>query len=83
MELVAAGTPFLYFPLTHHFEQNRHVAHRLERYGAPDWTRVRYPEATPDTLAARLTRLLREPPAYREVGGGGARAAAERIAALL
>ncbi len=26
MELVAAGRPFLYFPLTGHFEQNRHVA---------------------------------------------------------
>ena len=26
--------PFLYFPLRHHFEQNFHVRHRLERYGA-------------------------------------------------
>ena len=32
MELTAAGTPFLYFPLKNHFEQNVHVAHRLERY---------------------------------------------------
>jgi hypothetical protein len=29
-----AGTPFLYFPLNNHFEQNFHVAHRLDRYGA-------------------------------------------------
>ena len=29
MELAAAGTPFLYFPLRNHFEQNFHVAHRL------------------------------------------------------
>jgi len=29
MELTAAGTPFLYFPLQNHFEQNLHVAHRL------------------------------------------------------
>ena len=28
MELTAAGTPFLYFPLRNHFEQNVHVAHR-------------------------------------------------------
>ena len=34
MELAAAGTPFLYFPLRNHFEQNFHVAHRLDRYGA-------------------------------------------------
>ena len=31
MELTAAGTPFLYFPLKNHFEQNFHVAHRLEQ----------------------------------------------------
>lgn len=34
MELAAAKRPFLYFPLKHHFEQNYHVRHRLERYGA-------------------------------------------------
>ena len=34
MELTANRRPFLYFPLRHHFEQNFHVHHRLERYGA-------------------------------------------------
>ena len=34
MELAAAKTPFVYFPLRRHFEQNLHVRHRLERYGA-------------------------------------------------
>src|SRR3954453_23198510 len=34
MELTASKRPFLYFPLRHHFEQNFHVRHRLERYGA-------------------------------------------------
>ena len=34
MELTAAGRPFVYVPLRHHFEQNLHVRHRLERYGA-------------------------------------------------
>ena len=34
MELTANGRPFLDFPLRHHFEQNFHVRHRLERYGA-------------------------------------------------
>lgn len=83
MELVAAGTPFLYFPLARHFEQNRHVAHRLERYGVPSWARVTYKDATPENLAARVTRLLSEPTTYRPVEAGGARRAAERIAALL
>src|SRR5690606_27569351 len=83
MELVAAGVPFLYFPLGLHFEQNRHVAHRLERYGVPAWARVTFREATPDELAERLSRLLQAPTAYREVEGGGAARVAERIAALL
>ena len=30
MELAAARRPFLYFPLRDHFEQNRHVRHRLD-----------------------------------------------------
>jgi predicted glycosyltransferase len=34
MELTAHKRPCLYFPLRHHFEQNLHVTHRLERYGA-------------------------------------------------
>jgi UDP:flavonoid glycosyltransferase YjiC (YdhE family) len=34
MELTANRRPFLYFPLRHHFEQNFHVRHRLQRYGA-------------------------------------------------
>ena len=34
MELTAAGRPFLYFPLRHHFEQQVHVRHRLERHRA-------------------------------------------------
>ena len=34
MELTAAGGPFLYVPLRNHFEQNFHVRHRLDRYGA-------------------------------------------------
>jgi pimeloyl-ACP methyl ester carboxylesterase/predicted glycosyltransferase len=34
MELTANRRPFLSFPLRHHFEQNFHVRHRLERYGA-------------------------------------------------
>ncbi len=83
MELVAAGVPFLYFPLGLHFEQNRHVAHRLERYGVPAWARVGYREATPELLSERLSRLLNEPPAFLPVEGGGARRVAERIAELL
>ena len=34
MELTASRRPFRYYPLRHHFEQNFHVRHRLERYHA-------------------------------------------------
>jgi predicted glycosyltransferase len=53
MELAAARRPFVYVPLENHFEQNLHVRHRLERYGAG--TCLRYAEAVdPDALAAAL-----------------------------
>ena len=48
MELTAAGTPFLYFPLKNHFEQNFHVAHRLDRYGAGTAHGVRHLDAGHD-----------------------------------
>ena len=48
MELAAAGTPFLYFPLENHFEQNFHVAHRLDRYGAGTANGVRHLDAGHD-----------------------------------
>src|SRR4051795_1044998 len=34
MELVASRRPFVYVPLGDHFEQQRHVRHRLERHRA-------------------------------------------------
>ncbi|NUT35562.1 MAG: alpha/beta fold hydrolase, partial [Hamadaea sp.] len=52
MELTAAGRPFVYIPLRHHFEQNFHVAHRLARYGAG--RRLDYDELSPDVLAETI-----------------------------
>ena len=50
MELTAAGRPFVYVPLGHHFEQQIHVPHRLARYRAG--RRVDYAEAAdPERLA--------------------------------
>jgi UDP:flavonoid glycosyltransferase YjiC (YdhE family) len=34
MELTANRRPFLHFPVANHFEQQRHVAYRLDRYRA-------------------------------------------------
>ena len=49
MELTANRRPFIYFPLRHHFEQNFHVRHRLERYGAGRC--MDFETATPETIA--------------------------------
>ena len=57
MELMAAGTPFLYFPLKNHFEQNFHVAHRLDRYGAG--RRMEFATSTPDMIADAMVAALR------------------------
>jgi predicted glycosyltransferase len=83
MELVAARRPFLYFPLTGHFEQNRHVAYRLEHYGVPAWARVPFAAASAETIAERLVRAVSTPVCYRSVEGDGAHRAAQQIAALL
>jgi pimeloyl-ACP methyl ester carboxylesterase/predicted glycosyltransferase len=81
MELTASGRPFIYFPLRHHFEQNFHVRHRLERYGAG--LCMDYAEAEPDRIAAAIVDQLSRVPAYRPVRSDGARRAAELIAEVL
>ena len=81
MELVAARRPFLYFPLQDHFEQSRHVRHRLERYGAGH--RMDFATSTPDVIAAAIEAELERPIDYRPVATDGAARAAELIAPLV
>jgi pimeloyl-ACP methyl ester carboxylesterase/predicted glycosyltransferase len=81
MELVAARRPFLYFPLASHFEQQRHVRHRLERYGAGGF--MDYASTSPDGLAQAIAAQLGRPADYRPVGTEGAARAAAMIAELL
>jgi len=81
MELTAAGTPFLYFPLRNHFEQNFHVAHRLDRYGAG--RRLQYATSTPDMIAAELVGALQSPTHFHPVESDGAARAARMIADLI
>jgi hypothetical protein len=83
MELIAAGRPFLYFPLRNHFEQRLHVPHRLANYGVGPDARVEYAEATPERLAERIARALESAPEYRPVEAGGAERAARMLAELL
>jgi pimeloyl-ACP methyl ester carboxylesterase len=81
MELTANRRPFLYFPLAHHFEQNFHVRHRLERYGAG--RRLDYEAATPGSIAAAIAEEIGREVDYRPVQADGAARAAARIAELL
>ena len=80
MELTANRRPFLYFPLRHHFEQNLHVRHRLDRYGAG--RRMDFEHETPETIAAAIAETIGRTVDYRPVESDGARAAA-LIAPLL
>ena len=81
MELAAAGTPFLYFPLKNHFEQNIHVAHRLDQYDAG--RRMIFDESDPDRIAAAMVEELARPSAFRPVEADGAARAAAMLAELL
>jgi pimeloyl-ACP methyl ester carboxylesterase/UDP:flavonoid glycosyltransferase YjiC (YdhE family) len=81
MELTAAQRPFLYFPLRGHFEQNRHVAHRLDRHGAG--RRMDFGEDGAAALAAALAEELGRDVDYLPVGSDGAARAAGMIAELL
>ena len=81
MELAANRRPFLYFPLAHHFEQNFHVAHRLDRYRAG--RRMDYATATPEVIAATIAAELGRTVDYRPVATDGAARAARLIAELL
>jgi pimeloyl-ACP methyl ester carboxylesterase/predicted glycosyltransferase len=81
MELAAAGTPFLYFPLRSHFEQNFHVAHRLDRYGAG--RRMDFATSTPDLIAQAMVEALAAPPKVKPVESDGAQRAARMLSDLL
>ena len=81
MELAATRRPFLYFPLRNHFEQNIHVVHRLDRYGAG--TRMDYHRTDPEALAHAVADGLKRPALCCDVETDGARRAAALIAPLI
>jgi predicted glycosyltransferase len=81
MELAANKRPFLYFPLEHHFEQNFHVAHRLDRYNAG--RRMDYATATPESTAAAISEEIGRDVDYRDVETDGAGNAAKLLAEML
>jgi pimeloyl-ACP methyl ester carboxylesterase/predicted glycosyltransferase len=81
MELTANRRPFLYFPLRHHFEQNFHVRHRLERYGAG--RPMDFEDSTPESIAEAIADEIGREVDYRAVETDGAARAAALIAEVL
>jgi pimeloyl-ACP methyl ester carboxylesterase/predicted glycosyltransferase len=81
MELTANRRPFLFFPLRHHFEQNFHVCHRLDRYGAG--RRMDFETDGPTEIAAAIAEEIGREVDYAPVETDGAARAAARIAELL
>lgn len=80
MELTAAGTPFLYFPLRNHFEQNFHVAHRLDQYNAG--RRMIFAECNPDVIAEAMIEEISTHRSILPVEANGALRAATMLAEL-
>jgi pimeloyl-ACP methyl ester carboxylesterase/predicted glycosyltransferase len=81
MELTASRRPFLYFPLRHHFEQNLHVRHRLDRYRAGRC--MDYYSTGPADIAAAIASEIGRDIDYRPVATDGAARAAALLADLL
>ena len=81
MELTANRRPFLYFPLANHFEQQRHVAFRLDRYRAG--RRMQLADVGAEDIAEALVSELQRPLDYLPVDAGGAARAAALLAELI
>ena len=69
------------FPLRDHFEQNRHVWHRLARYGAGRY--MDYDASPPGVIAEAIAAEIDRPVDYLPVGSDGAARAAALIAPLI
>jgi len=81
MELAAFQTPFFYFPLRNHFEQQYFVHRRLERMGAG--VRFDYDRTTAEELGAAILKHLGRPVRYAPVPADGTAKAARMLAELL
>ena len=81
MELTANRRPFVYVPLRHHFEQNVHVRHRLDRHRAGHC--LPYDELDDERLAKAIADQLGRDVDYLPVATDGAARAARLLAELV
>jgi len=81
IELTALRRPFLYFPLEDHFEQQIHVAGRLERHRAG--IKMQYSKTTPEILAEMIVSNIGKEVSYPPIPIDGAQRAVQLINQLL
>ena len=81
MELTANKRPFLYFPLRHHFEQNFHVRHRLERYEAG--RRMDFEDSPPEQIATAIAQEIGQAICYRQAKPQSPAALTRRVVQLM
>jgi len=81
LELEALRRPFLYFPLESHFEQQLHVAKRLERHGAG--VKMRFSTTSASVLAEAIVAHIGRDVSGRAVPVQGAQRLAEFVSDLL
>jgi UDP:flavonoid glycosyltransferase YjiC (YdhE family) len=81
LELTVLQRPFIYFPLSGHCEQERHVAPRIERSRAG--VRMDFGRTTPASLAAAVVANWDRAVDYRPVRIGGENRAATLMQPLL
>jgi hypothetical protein len=67
--------------LRNHFEQNRHVRYRLDRYGAGRY--MDYTTSPPEVIAEAIAAEIDRPVDWRPVESNGAARAAALIAPLI
>jgi spore coat polysaccharide biosynthesis predicted glycosyltransferase SpsG len=77
LELTVLNRPFLYFPLTNHFEQMIHVVWRQQRLGAGVMLLAR--ETKPESLAERIAAEIRRQVSYPALNTNGGRNLAELV----
>ncbi|MDD1747978.1 MAG: hypothetical protein LUQ16_09470 [Methanomassiliicoccales archaeon] len=77
LELIALQKPFLYFPILKHWEQNRDVARKCERYKAG--VRMDYAKTTPESLCKAIQENIGKEVHYAKIPLDGAAKAAELI----
>jgi UDP-N-acetylglucosamine:LPS N-acetylglucosamine transferase len=81
LELTALRRPFLYFPIQQHFEQQVHVAHRLQRHGAG--VKMDFSKTSPELLAEHIVTNIAKPVTWPPIRVDGMERAAELISSQL